>query len=67
MGELCEGQMEGMATNNIMLDTSKHSRFPRSYLLYISDAATKALFSLPSCSYQWKPHTGWQIFLVKWI
>lgn len=65
MGELCEGQME--VTNNIMLDTSNRARFPRSYLLDISDAATKALVSLPSCSYPWKPHTGWHFFLVKWI
>lgn len=61
---LCEGQMEGMATNNVMLGTSKQSRFPQSYLLSISDAATKAPLSLPSCSYWWEPHPGWQIFPV---
>lgn len=40
--------MEGMAINNIMLGTSKHSRFPRSYLLYTSDANNKStLLPLP--------------------
>lgn len=28
VGELHEGQIEGMATNNIMLGTCRHSRFP---------------------------------------
>lgn len=62
MWEFCEGQMEGMATNTTVLGTSQHARFPRSYLLYISDAATKGLLSLPSCSYQWELHTGWHYF-----
>lgn len=29
-------------------------------------AATKEPF-FQSCSYQWKPHTGWQGFLMKWL
>ena len=66
VGESCDGQLEGMAINNIMLGTSKYSRFPRSYLLYISDATTIAIFSFPSSSY-WGSHTGWQNFLVKWL
>lgn len=64
MGELCEGQMEEMATNNIMVGASKHFQFPRSYLLLLLMASTKALSSLPS-SYQWKTHSCWQKFLLK--
>lgn len=29
MGELCEGQIEGMATNNIMLGTCSHFSVPK--------------------------------------
>lgn len=52
--ELCEGQMEGIATNNITFGSPKHSRFPRSNRLYISDGSNKStgLFPFPSCSYQ---------------